>query len=89
MIDRAALLRNTVLWIMAVLWVVWSYLIQDPAPDPWAAVTRSAFTVAFAIVATVVSIVVIVAWIRVAVDAQRRRRGTPAPRRTVEEERRV
>jgi hypothetical protein len=73
MMDRRVLLRSTILWIMAVTWVVWSYLIQDPAPDAWAALTRNAFTMVFAVVASVVSLILLGAWIRVLVNAERRR----------------
>ncbi len=85
MIDRGALLRNTILWIMAVVWVVWSYLIQDPAPDAWAALTRNAFTVGFAVVASIVSLIVVGVWIRILRETRRRRGSTPAPRTSEEE----
>jgi hypothetical protein len=74
MSDREILARNTVLWVLAVLWVVWSYLIQDPAPDPWTAVTRSAFTLIASVVIVVVSVALMIQWVR----TLRRRRGSGA-----------
>jgi hypothetical protein len=79
MSDREILARNTVLWVLAVLWVVWSYLIQDPAPDPWTAATRNAFTLIASVVIVVVSVALVIQWVRTL-----RRRRDPAPRRTEE-----
>jgi hypothetical protein len=72
--DRDVLGRNTILWIFAVLWIVWGYLIQDPAPDPWSAATRNAFTVIASLVIVAVSIALVIAWVK----ALRRRRGSGA-----------
>jgi uncharacterized membrane protein YozB (DUF420 family) len=78
-IDRGTLLRNTILWVASAAWVVWSYLIQDPAPDPWTAATRNAFTIVAAIVIVVVSTLLLIAWVRLlAGDAKRRRRRSGA-----------
>jgi len=62
--DRRTLLRNTILWIFAALWVVSSYLLADPAPDAWAAFSRNAFTIAAGIAIPVISVLLVIVWIR-------------------------
>lgn len=63
MTRRTDLIRGTILWLGAVGWIAWSYLVQDPAPDPWATATRSVFTMAVSVVIVVVSFVLALAWI--------------------------
>lgn len=56
------LVRNTVIWIVVVIWLGGNYLFQTPA-DPYTDATRNAFTVILAIVIPLVSAIVVVVWV--------------------------
>ncbi len=60
--ERSDLVRNTIIWIVVVIWLGWSYLFQTPA-DPYTDATRNAFTVILAIVIPLMSAIVVVVWI--------------------------
>lgn len=60
--ERSDLVRNTIIWIVVVFWLGWSYLLQTPA-DPYTDATRNAFTVILTIVIPLISAIVVVVWI--------------------------
>jgi len=70
--DLSDLIRNTIIWIVAVIWSLWGYVIQIPPGGPYSDAVRGAFTVIFAIVIPVVSAILLVAWVSALRD---RRRG--------------
>ena len=57
------LVRNTIIWIAVVIWLAVSYLLQNPAGDPYTDGVRHAFTVLLAIVIPLVSVIVVAAWV--------------------------
>ncbi len=61
--DRNDLIRNTVIWIVVVLWVVWGYLVQAPPTDAYADAFRRAFTLILAVVIPVISGLIAVPWL--------------------------
>lgn len=56
-------MRNTILWILALLWLLASYLVQDPPRDPYDAAFRAGFTYVAAAVVLVVSAVLVASWV--------------------------
>jgi len=60
--DLSDLIRNTIIWIVVVIWSLWGYVIQIPPGGPYSDAVRSAFTVILAIVIPVVFAIMIAAW---------------------------
>lgn len=56
------LVRNTIIWIAVVLWLVWSYVVQEPPGDAYTDTVRDGFTVVLAMVIPSISLVVVLAW---------------------------
>lgn len=61
--DRGTLVRNTLLWILAVLWLFGLWAWQDPPRDSGGAVARSIFTWALVVLVPLVSAVLVRAWL--------------------------
>jgi hypothetical protein len=61
--ERTDLVRNTIIWIVVIVWLAWGYLIQTPPGGPYTDAVRNAFTLALAIVVPLISAVFVVAWI--------------------------
>jgi hypothetical protein len=61
--DLSDLVRNTIIWIAVVVWLLWGYVIQTPPGGPYSDAVRTVFTAILAIVIPVVSTVLLVAWI--------------------------
>jgi len=57
------LVRNTIIWTAVVIFLVASYLLQDPAGDPYTRAVRNVFTVILVVLVPFVSAIVIFAWI--------------------------
>ncbi|MEP6693899.1 MAG: hypothetical protein ABJB39_04590 [Chloroflexota bacterium] len=66
------LLRNTIIWVVVLVWLAWSYIIQTPPEGPYTDGLRNAFLIALAIVIPVISAVVVLAWVGALRDRQRR-----------------
>ena len=66
------LVRNTVIWIAVVLWLGWSYFIQEPPGDAYTDAVRDVFTIVLAIVIPLVSLIVLVAWASALQDRRKR-----------------
>lgn len=60
---RGPFIRGTILWILAMLWLLASYLVQDRPPSPWDAAFRSAVSWVGAGMVLVVSGIVVAGWI--------------------------
>jgi heme/copper-type cytochrome/quinol oxidase subunit 2 len=69
--ELSDLVRNTIIWIVVVIWLAWSYVYQAPPADSYTDATRNAFTVILLIVIPLISTVVLFVW----VDTLRDRRG--------------
>ena len=61
--DLDDLVRNTLIWIGVVIWVAWSYFVQNPPGDAYTDTVRDAFTVILAILIPLISAIVIIAWV--------------------------
>jgi hypothetical protein len=57
------LVRNTIIWMVVVIWLVWGYIVQDPPGDAYTDTVRGAFTVVLAIVIPLVSVILLIAWV--------------------------
>lgn len=57
------LVRNTIIWIVVVIWLAWGYIVQAPAGDAYSDTVRNAFTIVLVVVVPLVSAVVIAAWV--------------------------
>jgi hypothetical protein len=57
------LVRNTIIWMVVVIWLVWGYIVQDPPGDAYTDTVRGAFTVVLAILIPLVSVTLISAWV--------------------------
>lgn len=64
-------MRNTIVWVAVVIFLGASYVLQDPAGDPYTRAVRNVFTTILVVLVPVISAVVIFAW----VGALRRRSG--------------
>lgn len=56
-------MRNIIIWIAIVIWLVWGYILQAPPADAYDDSVRRAFTVLVAIVIPLFSAMVIAAWV--------------------------
>ena len=61
--DISDLVRNTIIWIVVVIWLVWGYVLQTPPADPYSDGVRNVFTIVLAIVIPLVSAVALGAWV--------------------------
>lgn len=61
--DLADLRRNTVIWIVAEMWILAGYLLQDPPRDPYEAAARSVFTWVMLALIPGLSLVLVAAWV--------------------------
>ena len=61
--DMSDLVRNTIIWIGVVIWLVFGYVFQTPPGGAYEDMMRSAFTVMLAIVIPLMSATIVVAWI--------------------------
>jgi heme/copper-type cytochrome/quinol oxidase subunit 2 len=68
--ELSDLVRNTIIWIVVVIWLAWSYVYQAPPADSYTDATRNVFTVILLIVIPLTSAIVLFVW----VDALRDRR---------------
>jgi hypothetical protein len=57
------LVRNTIIWIAVVIWLVWGFVVQTPPADAYTDGARNVFTIVLAIVIPLVSAVVVVVWV--------------------------
>ena len=56
------LVRNTIIWIAVVLWLAFSYFVQEPPGDAYTDTMRVAFTVVLAIVIPLISLAIVLGW---------------------------
>ena len=61
--DLTDLVRNTVIWIAAVLWVAIGYVFQTPPAGPYSDAVAKAFAAVLAIVVPLVSLFIAIAWV--------------------------
>lgn len=61
--DRQDLIRNTVIWIAVVIWLVWGFFIQAPPEDAYNDAFRRVFTLILAIVIPLISGVIAFSWL--------------------------
>ncbi|MDP9252088.1 MAG: hypothetical protein M3O80_03695 [Chloroflexota bacterium] len=66
------LVRNTIIWIAIVIWLVWGYISQAPPTDAYDDSVRRAFTIVLAVVIPFFSAMVIVAWVGTLRQRQKR-----------------
>jgi len=66
------LVRNTIIWIAVVLWLAWSYFVQQPPGDAYTDTVRDAFTIVLAIVIPLISLIVVIAWVSALRNRQER-----------------
>ena len=56
-------MRNTIIWVAVVIFLAASYLLQDPAGDPYTRAVRNVFTVILVVLVPLISAVVVFAWV--------------------------
>jgi heme/copper-type cytochrome/quinol oxidase subunit 2 len=61
--ELTDLVRNTIIWIAVVIFLAASYVLQDPAGDPYTQAVRNVFTIILVVLVPLVSAVVIFAWV--------------------------
>jgi hypothetical protein len=61
--EISDLVRNTIIWIVVVIWLVWGYVVQTPPADPYSDGARNVFTIGLAIVIPLVSAIVVIVWV--------------------------
>jgi hypothetical protein len=57
------LVRNTIIWIGVVIWLVLGYVLQNPPADAYEDTVRDTFTLVLAILIPLMSAIVVMAWI--------------------------
>ena len=65
-------MRNTIIWIGVVIFLAASYVLQDPAGDPYTRAVRTVFTIILVVVIPIISAVVVFAWVGALRDRSRR-----------------
>jgi uncharacterized membrane protein YozB (DUF420 family) len=61
--DLTDLVRNTVIWIAAVLWLTIGFVFQTPPAGPYSETVVKAFAAVLAIVVPLVSVFIAIAWV--------------------------
>jgi len=61
--DLTDLVRNTVIWIAAVLWLAIGFVFQTPPAGPYSDLVVKAFAAILAIVVPLVSLFIAIAWV--------------------------